>query len=148
MIVSRVVSLVLRIAQFICAAVVLGLTAYFLHQRNSYGAVVPFGRTVYALIWAILSVIAAVIWAIPTTSSMTGYVSDFCKPSQYSILDHHRANINLQSSLLVGQLLLLFSCDGSMPTTADLPGIGMAFHFVAATTVVNGKLLKLSPSSP
>jgi hypothetical protein len=31
-----------------------------------------------------------------------------------------------------------------MATTADLPGIGMAFRFVAATTVVNGKLLRLS----
>jgi ABC-type sugar transport system permease subunit len=85
MIVSRLASLILRIAQFVCAAVVLGLTAYFLHQRDHNGAYyVPFGRTVYAIIWASLSVIAAIIWAIPTTSSMTGYVSDFSKPSQYS----------------------------------------------------------------
>jgi hypothetical protein len=93
MIVSRVVSLVLRIAQFICAAVVLGLTAYFLHQRNSYGAVVPFGRTVYAIIWAALSIIAAVIWAIPTTSSMTGYVADLGKPSLSCFLNYHLTNI-------------------------------------------------------
>jgi hypothetical protein len=76
MIVSRLVSLLLRIAQFVFAAVVLGLTAYFLHVRvrDSVG---PFGRLVFTVIWASLSVLFAIIWAIPTSSSMTGYVSDF-----------------------------------------------------------------------
>lgn len=76
MIVSRVVSLVLRVAQFVFAAIVLGLTAYFLHQRNKYG-VGPFGRTIYTLIIASLSVIASLIWMIPTKSSIAGYGSDF-----------------------------------------------------------------------
>jgi len=76
MIVSRLVSLVLRIAQFVFAAIVLGLTAYFLYQRsrNNDG---PFGRVVFAIIWSSLSIIGAIIWAVPTSSSMTGYVSDF-----------------------------------------------------------------------
>jgi heme/copper-type cytochrome/quinol oxidase subunit 2 len=75
MIVSRLVSLVLRIAQFVFAAIVLGLTAYFLYQRsrNNDG---PFGRVVFAVIWSSLSIIGAIIWAVPTSSSMTGYVSD------------------------------------------------------------------------
>jgi hypothetical protein len=82
MIVSRLVSLVLRIAQFVFAAIVLGLTSYFLYERSRYN-VGPFGRVVFAVIWASLSVIFAIIWAIPTSSSMTGYVSDFSTSSSF-----------------------------------------------------------------
>jgi hypothetical protein len=78
MIFSRLASLLLRLGQFLFAAIVLGLTAYFLHAHNRYG-VGPFGRLVYSVIWSSLSIIAAIIWAIPTTSSMTGYVSDLGK---------------------------------------------------------------------
>lgn len=76
MIVSRLISIILRIAQLVFAAIVLGLTAYFLYQRSRHN-VGPFGRVIFAVIWSSLSIIAAVIWAIPTTSSMTGYISDF-----------------------------------------------------------------------
>jgi hypothetical protein len=82
MIVFRLISIILRIAQFVFAAVVLGLTAYFLYQRSRHG-VGPFGRVVFAVIWSSLSVIAAVIWAIPTTSSMTGYISDLGRSLQH-----------------------------------------------------------------
>jgi len=75
MIFSRLASLILRIGQFVFAAIVLGLTAYFLHQRRRYG-MGPFGRLVFSVIWSSLSIIASIIWAIPTSSSMTGYVSD------------------------------------------------------------------------
>jgi len=75
MMISRLISLILRIAQLVFATVVLGLTAYFLHQHTKHD-VGPFARLVYSVIWASLSVIFAIIWAIPTTSSMTGYVSD------------------------------------------------------------------------
>jgi hypothetical protein len=80
MIVSRLVSVILRAAQFVSAAIVLGLTAYFLHQRNERGGRGrddgPFGRLIYSIIWSSLSVIFSIIWMIPTTSSLTGYVSD------------------------------------------------------------------------
>ena len=76
MLFSRLASLILRVSQFVFAAVVLGLTAYFLHAHNKYG-VGPYARLIYSVIWASLSILAAIIWAIPTTSSMTGYVSDF-----------------------------------------------------------------------
>ena len=78
MLFSRLASLILRTGQFIFAAIVLGLTAYFLHNRVSH-SVGPLGRLIFSVIWASLSIIAAVIWAIPTTSSMTGYVSDLGK---------------------------------------------------------------------
>jgi hypothetical protein len=90
MIFSRLASLLLRLGQFIFAAIVLGLTAYFLYQRNRYGG--PFGRVVFSVIWSSLSIIFAIIWAIPTTSSMTGYVSDLSK----TLL-----NVPLSTSILV-----------------------------------------------
>ncbi|KAH7089663.1 hypothetical protein FB567DRAFT_590470 [Paraphoma chrysanthemicola] len=76
MIFSRLASLILRVGQFVFAAIVLGLTAYFLHQRTRHG-VGPYARVIYSVIWSSLSIIFAIIWAIPTSSSMTGYVSDF-----------------------------------------------------------------------
>lgn len=75
MIVSRVASLILRVSQFVFAAIVLGLTAYFLHQRERHG-VGPLGRTIYTLVIASLSVIASLLWMIPTKSSIAGYGSD------------------------------------------------------------------------
>ncbi|KAH8716827.1 hypothetical protein GQ44DRAFT_762453 [Phaeosphaeriaceae sp. PMI808] len=75
MIISRLISLILRTGQFIFAAIVLGLTAYFLHARRHHG-VGPYGRLIYSIIWSSLSLIVSIIWAIPTTSSITGYGSD------------------------------------------------------------------------
>lgn len=75
MIVTRLVSLILRAAQFIFAVIVLGLTAYFLHQRISHG-IGPFGRIVYTVVWASLSIIFSVVWMIPTKSTIASYGSD------------------------------------------------------------------------
>jgi len=76
MIVSRAISVFLRFGQFVSAAVVLGLVAHFLHQRDKYG-VGPLGRSIYTIIIASLSVLLSLAWLIPTTHSMIGYVSDF-----------------------------------------------------------------------
>lgn len=75
MLVSRVVSLLLRLAQFVSSAIVLGIVAYFLYQRDHYG-VGPLARTIYTEVVAALSVIFSLIWMIPTTSSIIGYSSD------------------------------------------------------------------------
>lgn len=75
MIFTRLLSLALRVAQFVCAAIVLGLTAYFMHERNKRG-VGPFARTVYAIVWSSLSVLFSIIWMIPTKSTMASYGSD------------------------------------------------------------------------
>ncbi|KAF2729488.1 hypothetical protein EJ04DRAFT_580621 [Polyplosphaeria fusca] len=76
MLFSRLLSLILRIAQFVFSAIVLGLTAYFLHARRHHGTG-PLGRTIYALVLSIISVIASLIWMIPFKSTMLGYGSDF-----------------------------------------------------------------------
>lgn len=81
MIVSRMASIILRIAQFVFAGIVLGLTAYFLHARTSRRVgryAYPYGGSIFSVVWASLSVLFAIAWSIPTTSTLTGYVSDFC----------------------------------------------------------------------
>lgn len=88
MIFSRLFSLILRLAQFIFAVIVLGLTAYFLFRVDRHGGSGSNGgnsrgdllaRLIFSVIWSSLSVLFAIIWAIPTTSSMTGFVSDLGK---------------------------------------------------------------------
>ncbi|KAF2793795.1 hypothetical protein K505DRAFT_35500 [Melanomma pulvis-pyrius CBS 109.77] len=75
MIVSRVASIFLRFGQFVCAAVVLGLVAHFLDQRNKYG-VGPLGRSIYTIVIASISVLFSLVWLIPTTASMLHYPFD------------------------------------------------------------------------
>jgi hypothetical protein len=92
MIFSRLFSIILRISQFVFAAIVLGLTAYFLSQHQDEdddwrggrgrgrgdddGFDSLLGRLIYSVIWSALSLIFAIVWVIPTTSSMTGFASD------------------------------------------------------------------------
>lgn len=76
MLFTRLLSIILRTAQWVFAAIVLGLSAYFVYQRSRYH-VGPLGRLIFAIIWSSLSILFAVIWAIPTSSSITGYTSDF-----------------------------------------------------------------------
>lgn len=58
---SRIFSIVLRLAQFVSAAIVLGLSAYFLHQYDTH-RIGPFARLVYSTIISALSVWLALLW--------------------------------------------------------------------------------------
>lgn len=82
MIFTRLLSIILRVAQFVFAAVVLGLTAYFMHERRSNG-IGPFGRTIFAIVWSALSVIFSIVWMIPTKSTIASYGSDLCTSFPY-----------------------------------------------------------------
>lgn len=75
MIISRVVSIFLRFAEFVCGAVVLGLAAYFL-DKHEHGSGGPFGRIIYSIVVASLSVLFSLFWLIPTVSSMLHYPFD------------------------------------------------------------------------
>lgn len=92
MIFSRLFSVILRIAQLVFAVIVLGLTAYFLSQYEGHDG--PgrgrdrdhwdenddlLARLIFSVVWSSLSIIFAIIWVIPTKSSMSGFVSDFSK---------------------------------------------------------------------
>lgn len=85
MILTRIISLVLRTAQWVFAVIVLGLTAYFVDKnQNERGPRrwdwddfdEPMGRLIFAIVWSALSIIVAIVFSIPTTSSITGFVSD------------------------------------------------------------------------
>ena len=80
MIFSRLLSLILRVAQFIFASVVLSLSTYFMYERTRRG-VGPFGRTIFSIIWSSLSVLFSIIWMIPTKSTMASYGSDLSRLS-------------------------------------------------------------------
>lgn len=89
MLFTRLLSIILRVAQFVFAAVVLGLTAYFMYarQRRDVG---PFGRTIFAIVWSSLSILFSIIWMIPTKSTIMSYGSDlrtyFLYPPTYVAL--------------------------------------------------------------
>ncbi|KAF2264367.1 integral membrane protein [Lojkania enalia] len=75
MILSRAFSIFFRFGEFVCAAVVLGIVAYFINQYDEFG-VGPLGREIYAIVIASLSVLFSLIWMIPTTASMMHYPID------------------------------------------------------------------------
>lgn len=94
MIFSRLFSVILRLSQFVFAAIVLGLTAYFLSKhedddddwrggrgrgRDDDGFDDLQARLIFSVVWSALSLIFAIIWVIPTTSSMKGFTSDLSK---------------------------------------------------------------------
>jgi hypothetical protein len=75
MIVSRAISIFLRFGEFVCAAIVLGLMAFFINQYDDF-RIGPLAREIYTIIIASLSVLFSVVWMIPTTSSMLLYPLD------------------------------------------------------------------------
>lgn len=76
MILSRLLSLIFRFAEFVCAAVVLGVDGFLLHQyRHTHQG--PLGREIYVEVIAGISLVAALIWMIPTTSAILHYPFDF-----------------------------------------------------------------------
>ncbi|KAF1934004.1 uncharacterized protein M421DRAFT_110237 [Didymella exigua CBS 183.55] len=79
MTVIRIVSIALRVAQFITAAVVLGLTAFFLHQYDKYH-IGPFNRLVYSVVIAALSVWLSLLWVVLPHATWAHFGTDliFC----------------------------------------------------------------------
>jgi hypothetical protein len=75
MILSRLFSLGLRFAEFVCAAVVLGLDAHFLkiHHDQHTG---PLGREIYIIVLSCLSVVLALLWMLPTIHAMLHVPAD------------------------------------------------------------------------
>lgn len=147
MIFSRLLSLILRVAQFVFAAVVLGLSAYFMYERTRRG-VGPFGRTIYTIIWSSLSVLFSIIWMIPTKSTMASYGSDLGKSSPLDVHSSHElcgkgvcvSIANTQKSLRqVGPQLSRCWCAGSMAQTAAARGRGPESVCRAATTADSGR---------
>jgi hypothetical protein len=76
MILSRMLSFFFRFAEFVCAAVVLGLIGHFLHIRHTQGTG-PKGREIYTTVIAAWSIIVSLLWLLPFTSSFMHYPLDF-----------------------------------------------------------------------
>jgi hypothetical protein len=69
MILSRLISLILRFSEFVSAAVVLGIDANFLHiHRKTHNG--PLGREIYVIVLASLSTLLSLVWMLPTRSAM------------------------------------------------------------------------------
>jgi len=79
MILTRLLSLILRFAQFVCAAVVLGIMSYelHLHHKSHAGDGEPFGREVYTEIIAAISLLLSLVWMLPFAHNMMHYPADF-----------------------------------------------------------------------
>jgi hypothetical protein len=77
--VARAISLALRSAQFVCAAIVLGLSTYFLHQYDTHH-IGPFNRLAFSTIISSVSLWIAIIWMLHGTASLVHIGADlfFC----------------------------------------------------------------------
>jgi hypothetical protein len=81
MIVIRTLSLALRAFQFLCATIVLALTAHFLHLYKASSSSPtanspPFDRLIFSVIIAAISLTLSLIWMVPNTSSLIHWVVD------------------------------------------------------------------------
>ncbi|OCL09559.1 hypothetical protein AOQ84DRAFT_375732 [Glonium stellatum] len=68
-------SLFLRFGEFVCAAVVMGIVAFFLHQHHKYN-IGPEGREIYTEVIAVISVVLSLVWLLPFTSQFLHYPFD------------------------------------------------------------------------
>jgi hypothetical protein len=74
MMISRAFSIFLRLGEFVSAAIVLGIMAYFIESRRRWGG--PLAREIYTLVIAALSAILALIWLLLSTKRMMHYPLD------------------------------------------------------------------------
>ena len=80
MIIFRLISMALRFAQFVCAAVVLAVSSYLLYHQQHKDHSGSYGRLIYSVMIAGISVVASLLWLFPTTSHIVNFVGDliFC----------------------------------------------------------------------
>jgi hypothetical protein len=74
-VVSRLVSIVLRVAEIAFAAVVAGIIGYYLHQFSDIDAW-PQARWIYTEVVAGLSILLGLIWLIPFSSGFFSWPFD------------------------------------------------------------------------
>ncbi|KAI9729824.1 MAG: hypothetical protein M1834_006572 [Cirrosporium novae-zelandiae] len=71
MIISRLISFLLRVGEFAFAAVVVGIIGHYLAEYGAYG------RFIYTEVIAALSILLALFWMLPFTGNMLHYPMDF-----------------------------------------------------------------------
>ncbi|KAF8457460.1 integral membrane protein [Terfezia claveryi] len=76
MIISRLISVILRFLQLASAAIVTGIVGNYISNANQAG-INPAGRFVYTIVIAAFSLLAALILIVPFTASLTIFPLDF-----------------------------------------------------------------------
>jgi len=82
MVISRLLSFVLRFLEVICALIVSAAAGWFLHIRHVH-SVGPEGRLTFSLVVGIYSLVLSLIWLIPFTSTFLHYPLDFITAFAY-----------------------------------------------------------------
>ncbi|SPN97722.1 related to integral membrane protein [Cephalotrichum gorgonifer] len=75
MVLSRVVNIILRAAEMAFAAIVAGITGWILARSNKHSE--GFGEFVYTEVIAAITILVALIWLIPFSSSFIHWPFDF-----------------------------------------------------------------------
>ena len=73
---SRIVQAILRVWQFICSVIVLGILARFLDVLSDAG-VTRDGRIIYGIIVASISLVFAIVFVVPFLYSFLAFPFDF-----------------------------------------------------------------------
>ncbi|KAF9894555.1 hypothetical protein FE257_006440 [Aspergillus nanangensis] len=74
-VISRLVSIVLRVVEIVCAAIVAGIVGYYLHSIDHVDAW-PKARWIYTEVIAAFSIVFGVIWLIPFSSGFFSWPLD------------------------------------------------------------------------
>lgn len=75
MILADLISMILRLAELVFAAIVLGITSHYLHITQGVSAWDQ-GRFIYTDVVAALAVILAIIWLFPFSGSFIHWPAD------------------------------------------------------------------------
>jgi hypothetical protein len=75
-VVSRIVQVALRVWQFFCSVIVLGILARFLDRVSDAGATRD-GRIIYSIIVASISTLFAIVFVVPMLYSFLAFPADF-----------------------------------------------------------------------
>lgn len=101
MVLSRVVNIVLRAAELAFAAIVAGITGWILARSNEDTP--GFGRFIYTEVIAAITILVALLWLIPFSSSFIHWPFDFfvsvCWFAAFGILVHVSASCSHPSLL-------------------------------------------------
>jgi hypothetical protein len=75
---ERVANIVLRLAQLVFAAIVAGITGWYLHKSDQAGVSSwDVGRFIYTEVVAALSILVALLWLLPFSSAFIHWPFDF-----------------------------------------------------------------------
>ncbi|KAF2031279.1 hypothetical protein EK21DRAFT_111104 [Setomelanomma holmii] len=80
MLIPRVLSIFLRLAQFLSAAITLGIASYLLQINTTPSRAAtldgPVNRLIYTTVIVAISVVLVLIWSIPSTASIVHWGVD------------------------------------------------------------------------